>query len=896
VKLRPNPSTAAVARVGRTRHEYRLTGATNRLAATFTNWQQSYVRRLAGLDAERRFALGALLTMAIAERTDLEGIATSGVIYQAQDGPTLEWHRPDGRRGARALSSLLAVTLAPDFDPRCGGRFLSVLDAALRDIDPALHASADPIEAAVACSEAWIFQEATEFLSHVTSDLPMTPLPRSAFARLESRQALATHFETRQGENNDTAAAVAGFLQSKVSDEDKKVLDKIVEETKLRDVATKSDAQLLEDLAAVWRGQIDAAESAGPLTSLQLGCALQLAYAAEHKPATIVGYVRDGFPVVHDALAGKELVALTAEQLSLQLASSLEKVDGQKRRNARAYLGHLWRFAREWIDVEPLLPSLLPDVDVGQVDANVVWEHEGQRMDGWLAGPQLDPELARQTRLVRRLLVALKARVSEVFFLQVRSVHIHDNEDFVDVEIVFRGRLHGLKSKDAQRTVRVHGALAAELVGQVNRRLLEDKCLSSHLLFGTKAEPDRVYRLGAMYSWLNRAVKAATGDPTSCCHHFRHTGIDGAYAAMSLADIYAGALEQLRVDAGHLDLRSTQRSYLHRFACHLREAVEVSLEECVKFSDSQAAPLVGIKPAALRKQRSRANANEPDCVNAGASASQARRSAWYWCIVRSAARQRTFEPASAGFALCSPLPPKPLGAARPWSVVDLIEFLGDLQHGDTPAQACRQRRIPAEIGEVVVSSLLSSGQKALREGRRPTHLQLASPQAALAALKLRVVAAFQPKYAAMRRALAAEPPPHFPDEAWDEWTRSSKGQYIKLSPVQRPERWLTLVLQYGLPASKLRVCIDEGSSAYGLDVRRLMRTASALALATGGSVRYEPCSYNDRRGRSYLLVADEAETLTEHSGAAFSPAGLRVILLAMRLASHAHANVEGVSS
>jgi len=414
---------------------------------------------MSDLTPERRFALGALLTMSISDRKDLEGIAVSGVIYEAQDGPTLEWQRPDGRRGARALSSLLALSMTSDFDPRCGGRLLSVLEASLRDLDAALQISADPVEAALTCSEAWIFQEITEFFSHAAGDLPMTPLPRSAFARLESGLALAACFEEGAGAHDDAADAIAAFLQSGGKDEGCKVLDAIIEATKLRDVSNKSDSQLREDLAAVWRGLIDAAEGAGPLTSLQLGCALELAYAAKHKPETIAGYIRDGFPVVHDALAGSELAELTAQQLSKRLADALEKVDGQKRRNARAYIGHLWRFARVWIDVEPLLPSVLPDVDVGQVDANVVWDHEGKRMDAWLEAPQLDPDLARQTRLVRRLMAALNARVSEIFFLQVRNVHVYDNADFVDVEIVFRGRLHGLKSPDAQRTVRVEGAL-----------------------------------------------------------------------------------------------------------------------------------------------------------------------------------------------------------------------------------------------------------------------------------------------------------------------------------------------------------------------------------------------------------------------------------------------------
>ena len=885
MKLRPIASTAAVARVGRKLTEYRVTKLTNRLACTFVVWQKAYIHRLIELQAEERYALGVLLSMTVCEREDLTGIGTSGMVYEAPDGPTLEWMRPDGRRGARLLSSLIALSVGDDLHPRCGGRFMVVLEAALRKLDPGLQTSDDPIEAALACSEAWCFQELTNFFSHLCGDLPMTPLPRSAYARLESQHALACEFETGLGEADDAATAIAGFLQSRGIDEGSKTLQEIIDLTKLRDVEGKSDAQLREDLASIWRGQIDASELAGPLTCLQLGCALQLAYAAKHKPATIAAYVRHGFPVVHDALAKQELVSMSAEQLSERLAESLEKVDGQNRRNARAYLGHLWRFAREWIDVEPLMPSLLPHVDVAAVDANVVWQHEGQRMDEWLDGTQHDPDLARQTLLVRRLMAALKVRLAEVVFLQIRNVIVYTGQDYVDIEIVTRGRLHGLKSKDAQRIARVKGPLAAEVLGQVNRRLVEQKAFTGHLLFGTKAEPDRVYRLSAMYSWLNRAVKVATGDSTSCCHHFRHTTIDDAFAGMSLAEIMAGALEQLRVDAGHLDLRSTQRSYLHRFTRALREATEASIAELVRLSDTLAAEWIGLSAANLRKIRSRSLARSVDSSTKAAPAELSSTSDWYWSMLQAAARQKSFPSATIGYFLFCPLPPKPLGAARPWSVVDLIAFLGDLENGDTPSQACRQRRLPQEVGPVVTRALLELAEERMRTGRAPVDVVLTSPAAAIAALKLRTVTAYQAKYDTWRRALAAELPGDFPDANWDSWLRSGRGQYVKLSLVQRPERWLTHVLASGLPASKLLVCIDEADSSLALDIRRMVRTASALALVTGGSVRYEPCTYNDRRGHCYLLVADEAEVLTHQTGAAFTPAGLKVIVLAMWLAS-----------
>lgn len=883
------PCSAAVARHRNTLTDYRITELTNKLAGTFFDWQKAYVYRIVDLDAAERYAAGVLLTMAISERDDLVGICLSSAVYESLDGPVLEWTRPDGRRGARLLSCLVALSIDAQFDPGCGGRFLNVLESSLRKLDPGLLNSEDPVGAALVCSEAWCVQELSEFFSHLSGDLPMTPLPRSAFARLECKHALTEHFQLDTVDEDSAVTAISGFLQSRGDDSGEKTLKDIISSTQLHDVESKTNKQLCEDLAAAWRGKIDVAEIAGPLTCLQLACALQMAYAGTHKPATIVGYVRAGFPVIHDALAGVELVQLSSAELSTRLAKALEKVEGQNRRNARAYLGHLWRFAREWIDVEPLLPSLLPEVEVAAIDANVIWEHEGQVMDKWLDGPQPDPELAMQTKLVRRLMATLKARAAEIFFLQVRNVHVYEDKDYVDVEIVSRGRLHGLKSKDAQRMARVTGPLAAELLGQVNRRLVEDGDLGRHLLFGTKAEPERVYRLSAMYRWLNRAVKAATGDPNSCCHHFRHSAIDSTYATLTLNQIAAGALEQLRVDAGHLDLRSTQRSYLHRFPRILREAADASLAEFVPLSDSKTAAWVGISAANLRKIRSRNSSRLNSSRTVEVDEDLSSTSDWYWAVLHSEAHKKTFQPASNEFLYCCPLPPKSLGAHRPWTTVDLLGFLMDLAQGCSPSQACHQRRLPIKVGDVAAQELLALAQEKIRTGRNAIDVEITTAAAALSALGLRPVAAFQPKYKTWLEALSQSQSLDMTDAVWEAWCRSTRNHYIKLKPIDRPDRWLAYVLASGMPSSKLVVCIDDRDPTLGIDIRRMVRTVSALSIAAGSGVRYQQCDYNDRRGHCYLLVADEAETLSNHTGAAFTTVGLKVIFIAMRLASLARA-------
>jgi hypothetical protein len=570
------------------------------------------------------------------------------------------------------------------------------------------------------------------------------------------------------------------------------------------------------------------------------------------------------------------------------LAAALEKVNGQKRANAKAYLGHLWRFARQSVDVEPLMPSLLPDVDVAPVDANVIWPHEGARMDGWLDGPQLDPELARQTRLVRRLMGALKVRAAEIFFLQIRNVHIHDGNDYIDVEIVTRGRLHGLKSPDGQRMARVQGPLASELLAQVNLRRIEHKGLGAHLLFGTKAQPNRVYRLGAVYAWLNRAAKQATGDPSSCCHHFRHYAIDAALAGFDLADIEAGALEQLRIDAGHFSLRSTQRSYLHRFTALLRSAIEDALADHHKLSDTTVSRWTGIGAANVRQRLARER-RQMAAVGGGESRSELETaSAWYWHCLRQSTERRHFARADEPFALCCPLPPTPLAAAKPWTVLDMLGFLDDMQSEVTWRQAARQRRLPPEVGQRAAEELLALGQQSLVQGSAGLDVVLTAPAAALASMRIRVGSAYQRKYAAWLHALAKSPPAEFPDAVWLSWQRSTRGRYVKLAASHRPDRWLSHIFGLGMPASKVRICLTEDDRARSNAIRNLVRAATQHA--GGSTVMYEPCTYNDHRGHAYVLIAQEADVLTDHTGAAFSPAGLKSIVLAMRLCAVAIRN------
>lgn len=887
-----HPTSAAVARVGHA--EYRLTQQTHELAARVMAWQSSLIRSPQHFQPAERLALCILLTMGICERHDINGIAISGEVFGTSDGPMLSWQRSDGRRGARQMSSLALLAWSQYPDVQCAGHLEATLLRALLQVDTSLADQDDPLCTVLAACEAWCHLELPQLLfAHVCGDLPMTPLSRSTYSRLDSGCALPSGLEPASVADDSSMDAMQGYWLSSGEDRSNKVLQSIMASARLHQTAVKSDRELLDDLACNFRGHIDAAEVAGPLTCLQLACALSLVADGRHKPRTIIAYVKAGMVVVHNALSTVDLEELDSDSISERLSSALQTVHGQARVNAAAYIGHFWRYASQWINVASLSQKSLPDVVPSPVDANVVWSHECALMERWLNGSQPDPDLARQTRLVLRLLSTLPVRISEVLFLQIRNVYALNDNKRVCIEVARRGRPRGLKSPHSQRVLSVDGALAAELLEYCDHRRIEHNGLGNPLLFGTKAEPDRVYRLGAMYAWLNGAVKRATGDLSSCCHHFRHAAIDSNFAKMSIADIERGALEQLRVDAGHADLGTTLRSYLHRYGPMLKACIESSIEQMQRLTDTAAAVWIGQSSACLRQSLSRQrrrNHAKPSSQCASASSPKA----WYWSRVHVTAQAVKVPPSSSVFALCCGLEPAACPPHRPWSVIDLIDFLGDVESGATVDQARRQRRIPQDVGDLAIRELLRLGQERMSETRDWGGLLLTDPAAALAACDLRIVAAHQPKYRPWLEHLSQVAPVMLPDSTWGAWWRSSRGQYIRLGT--QSERWLAYLLSTGFPTQNLLACVDELHAQTAYKVSRILRHAVALSGSPGPQIRIAETRYNNRRGRAYLLVANAGDTRTDRTGAAFSVAGLKVIMMAVRLASLASNRLLGGSS
>ena len=647
------------------------------------------------------------------------------------------------------------------------------------------------------------------------------------------------------------------------------------------------DAVLRDRMAAKWRGMVDKAEKSGPSACLLLSQVIDMAAKGEYPASTMVGYIKNGVPAVFRAMRGKEIEGRSSENLSNDFALGLSTLSGENQRKASAYIGHFHEFVSEWIDVAPLQKALLPTVVRAPTDANVIWSHEGRRVDEWSKlGNEHDSRLSAQTRIVRRLMAETAARPSEIFFLQVRNVRVSDG--VVEVEIATRGRLHKLKSPDAQRTFKISDeSFAAEVLGWSTSRRVEH-ALGPDLLFGTREVPRRCFRLGAMYSWLNKALKAATGDPTSCCHHFRHGVIDSRFLSISLGLSPADSLDQLRVDAGHVDLTSTL-SYMHSFPAAVRLEIDTELRKHAM--TSAAAGFWSASSAVnMRQQVHRAGlgvlvtVGPPDAVFSETRFS----SDYFWAQIASAAARVATPFASETISMWCPISFSALGSKRPWSVCDVVGFLSDVQAGYPPRQAGRQWLLDPDLVDLMCKELLKIANFQARITGALLGLRLTDPRAALELLKLDIDGALHSKYESWRGYLRTIAPPEISEEVLDAWQATRRGKYIRLDAARRADRWLGLLVSLKFPTSKLAIVQVAGQDDILADTRRCF----SLAIAQGGphAAATAPRGFevDPRPGRPscYLMVANEGEVLTDHTGAAFTPKGLIAIMFAIRLASH----------
>lgn len=866
--------------------EYRTTQWTFLRAAVFTSWQQHFLKTFAKIPNEILWSASIHLLEAICTEEDLIAIQSTGTVYRTQGAVRLDWTLPNGRINARELSAISVIALGQSGgDPRCGGNLVSQLPSVLTFVAPDLPKLANPARYLQCCAQAWVFTKLPQFLfAHVIGDTPMAALCREVLARRDSKFALSDFFNSNLNEVEEDFA-LDGYFHTDTKNESDFAVEKISTSLSMSNPHGLSERQLQIENAKTLRTLTAAAETAGPLSCLILSHCIQMLSSGRHAIGSQISYIKYGSLAVFRSLVGLDLELLTSQDISAAYAKGLEVLSGENLKKAKAYLGHFHNYIREWLDVAPLQQSALPDVPATPIDANVAWPHEREFLQRCIKQQShLDARLSEQSSLVADLIYACKARGKEIFLLQVRNVRVSNG--VVEVEIASWGRLHGLKTDAAQGVSTITDeALAARVLEWKNKRLSEG-AESHHLLFGTKGEPQRCYRLGLMYPWLNQTLKFITGDSGSSLHHLRHTAADETFVALEFDEHFHNAMEQLSVDMGHASLKST-RSYLHSFPTLIRKRLDVHLHR-LSLSSSTVGGITNIKHSTIRKRNQRTQQMSGEKLTDEKQALQkVIANDLYWTAVSEYASSIHLQESSTDVSLCCPISCPSMAVKRPHSLIDLAWVLRDIQDGYSQQQASRQRGVHADVVSKACAELLRLGNMALREMGELRGVRLTDPRAALIALGVDMARAWQPKFDSWRRHLGNLPIPQMPDDVWECWEDAKSGNYIKISKLLRADLWLGFLVCLKFPTSKMVI----KQVSLGAKQMADLEASVLLSIGQGGplSPAVKPRSFlvksRDGRPDIYLHIANEDEKVTDHTGAAFETGGLEALMLTIRVAS-----------
>jgi integrase len=580
--------------------EYRTTPWTFLRATEFSSWQETFLRSFSKFPKPLLWCASIHLLECITTGKDFSAIQETGVVYRVGEAARLEWTNADGRTDARELSAISLIALERSGgDPRSAGDLVTQLSTVLALIAPHLPGKLVPAQYFGLCAQAWAFTKLPMFLfSHVIGDAPMGALSRSVLARRECKDALSEFFNTSPVEVEEDFA-LEGYFHSDVQGEKRAVIDRMLSKLTLENPHALPDRQLQIEIAKRLRTLAGEAEAAGSLSCLILSHCISMLSAGRQALSSQIGYTKYGVPAVFTGLVGRNLEHLESEKFATRYKEGLSTLSGENLRKAKAYVGHFHSYIQEWLDVAPLHKSALPDLAATAIDANVVWPPERSLLQLRIKQQaSFDAHLSSQSSLVVDLIHACKARGKEIFLLQVRN--IRESNAVVEVEIVTWGRLHGLKTKAAQRVIAVSDeSLAARALAWRNMRRGEG-AQSNDLLFGTKGDQRRCYRLGLMYPWLNQTLKFCTGDTTSALHHLRHAAADEVFAALDFDDNFHGAIDRLCVDLGHASLSSTRR-YLHSFPRLIRQRLDRHLHK-LELTSAIVSSLTKVNASTVRKQ------------------------------------------------------------------------------------------------------------------------------------------------------------------------------------------------------------------------------------------------------------------------------------------------------
>jgi len=704
---------------------------------------------------------------------------------------------------------------------------------------------------------AWVSEIASgPLVDHFQGIIPMTALSDGCYVRLQTKQALAAEGDAEDITHEGVFyQSLEGWLEPQGNDDNPSAVNEIsglFTRAKVDDLQGYKSRKLQQCL-----DKLSDAIEAGPLTSLILAWVIDLLLnGTRNRPNaavnTIVNYVGVLVEPIFLALQHKDFEKWDLATFEENYDGLISKVTPGSRKNMASAIQSWHHFLVGWLDVPPLRKKYHDEVPLSIPLANVLWQHEYELIQNWLAHASLDPRLGRYLKAMINVAFRKRFRINELLKLRVGDVQTLDN--------VVQINIRGTKSIYSKRRIELEIDQFPEFVELVRYRQNELASIGEYL-FGDPNRIGKIYSLSKLYTCANHLLKSATGDVSIRFHSLAHTVVSTELmlplvgGTSSLTNV----LHQLASDFGHYSILTSCSEYMHRYEGPMRQTIDrgisglnISYQVAERWSDKSS--------SALRKQASR---------------SESDKEAVKWQSIFSSSCTVDVQDVSFNRKVSVPMPPAFLSKNASINLSNILSVFSDVQKGfSLEIIALRQ-----SLSLQVITELLRISKRTLSDCSNSRVDFSFSTELVVHELQKADWLWFSKAYLAKDKSLIKIAQKHYRSLSTgiDAWLRLIENGYLSLTDQLGADQFLKLLSQLDIPKNHLAIAYtSECDQQYSRMLQACFFDYFHLTVPT--------FEVSKRGGRPdvYLLFSSKKILANSMPGsAALSTSGLNAILFSI---------------
>ena len=553
--------------------------------------------------------------------------ASTTTPYRLQDSAAIDWEEANPKRVERRLLSHLTLrawkAVAESTGEAVSAEVLFPLASKVREpgapygLQQALKrwlttsgfyiGQQDQLAQLSADQACWLAEVLPGTLfAHSANAFHMSGLPRSTWARLETKRALA-HVEA-----NDDTGDTGETATDRMADLICEVAGTTVNENLLQislDVLGHTHSSSIDGLTKrLWISELEKLpfnlSTTNPQTIVLVGWLIHMCESGtvtkgNASVGTIRAYAQRSILKLARRLAAVEVFHDEPEDWPSSRLWSLyrEVIDDSpsgSRSVVAAALASFQRYLEDLFDVESLPGPISSGTQsyIPAVRSDILWPHE---ID-WCMRSCLTAQDQRVGEIARVMLSIARecaVRHQDLSRLTLRNVAFDQDAGggYCELEIARNARRGRLKTENAQRRLIVKAPSSIELIKAWTVTRTSEGAPLESFLFGDPTDDSMRYRPTAVHAYMNRLVKVASGCPTMCFHSLRHTVLSQKVeeALSSVSTVDTNPLEVIAAEAGHASPLTTLRTYSHIYEAPLRMWLDQGFRDHLVLSSSQMA-------------------------------------------------------------------------------------------------------------------------------------------------------------------------------------------------------------------------------------------------------------------------------------------------------------------